>query len=50
MAVNPINKRRHFEEDVYDEFLSTDIQSEEICNENEFTDLGSNDSLKKSFT
>ena len=48
MDVNPINKRRHIEEDVYDEFLSIDIQSEEICNENEFTDLGSNDSLKKS--
>jgi hypothetical protein len=48
MDVNPINKRRHIEEDVYDEFLSTDIQSEEICNENEFTELGSNDSLKKS--
>jgi hypothetical protein len=46
MDVNPINKRRHIEED--DEFLSTGIQSEEICNENEFTDLGSNDSLKKS--
>jgi hypothetical protein len=48
MDVNPINKRRHIEKDVYDEFLSTNIQSEEICNENEFTDLGLNDSLKKS--
>ncbi len=48
MDVNPINKRRHIEEDVYDEFLSTDIQLEVIYNENEFIDLGSNDSLKKS--
>jgi hypothetical protein len=47
MDANPINKRR-FIEDVYDEFLFTDIQSEEICNENGFTDLGLNDSLKKS--
>jgi hypothetical protein len=31
MAVNPINKRRHFEEDVYEEFLSTDIQSEDTA-------------------
>ena len=48
MDVDPINKRRLIEEDVYDEFLSTDIQSEEKCNENEFTDLRSNDSFKKS--
>jgi hypothetical protein len=39
MDVNPINKSRNIEEDVYDEFLSTEIPSEEICNENEFTDL-----------
>jgi hypothetical protein len=31
MDVDPINKRRHFGEDVYDEFLSTDIQSEETA-------------------
>jgi len=48
MDVNPINKMRHIEEDVYDEFLSTDIQLEVIYNENEFIDLGSNVSLKKS--
>jgi hypothetical protein len=48
MDADPINRRRLIEEDVYDEFLSTNIQSEEICNENEFTDLRSNDSFKKS--
>lgn len=48
MDVNPINKRRNIEEDVCDEFLFSEIPSEEICNENEFTDLRSNDPLKKS--